>query len=92
MSVAKDSVVLPEGLQPRLLDATEAAAYCNLSMGSFLEEVEAGTLPGPVPMRKIRRRLWDRREIDYRLDSRFMPVQQGGDRNERKAAWHQGRS
>lgn len=91
MSVPKHAA-LPDGLLPRLLDAEAAAAYCGLSAASFLEEVDAGTLPKPVTLRKVRRKLWDRNEIDHRLDSRFMPTAGGGGWNERKTAWRQGRS
>ncbi|MGE0024832.1 MAG: helix-turn-helix transcriptional regulator [Hyphomicrobium sp.] len=47
------------GIQPGGLSLDEAAAYVGISPNTFLAEVEAGTLPGPLPL-KARRKVWSR--------------------------------
>jgi predicted DNA-binding transcriptional regulator AlpA len=47
------------GIAPDGLSLPEAAAFIGLSVNTFLREVEAGTLPPPLPL-KSRRRIWSR--------------------------------
>lgn len=57
-SVAINELVR-RGIQPGGLSLAEAAAYVGVSPNTFLREVRAGTLPGPLPL-KARRRVWSR--------------------------------
>lgn len=73
----------------RLLNVDQAAAYVGLSADSFMVEVAAGTFPGPVALRRVRRNLWDRMALDRALN-RALDAQMGGsvdDWDARKAAW-----
>lgn len=58
----------------RLLTLEEAAAYVGLSANTFMQEVRAGTFPGPFPLTETRRRLWDVRALDAAID-RAAPAQ-----------------
>lgn len=79
-------------LAARLVDRESAAAYVGLSPNTFDQEVRAGTFPGPFPLTKTRRRLWDVRALDAALD-RAMGIKTGADdRAARKAAWQQSRA
>ena len=51
--------------------------------GAFEAEVAAGTFPGPFPLRKVRRRLWDLAALDAALDRKAG----ADDREARKLAW-----
>jgi len=64
-----------EGLPPlptrRGLSLSEAAAYVGVSPASFDRLVEAGVLPGPVPLGiDLRRKIWDRLALDRAFDQR----------------------
>jgi hypothetical protein len=48
----------------RLMTGATAAAYCDLTPGTFANWVAAGRLPQPLPGT----RRWDRRAIDSTLD------------------------
>jgi predicted DNA-binding transcriptional regulator AlpA len=48
-----------KGIAPAGLPLEEAAAFIGISRNSFLKEVEAGTLPKPLPL-TTRRRIWSR--------------------------------
>jgi hypothetical protein len=57
-----------EGVQPirpRLLSRQQAAAYCNISPGSFSNWVRSGRLPLPLPGTSR----WDQKAIDFALDT-----------------------
>lgn len=88
---ARHEVQLPTGLSPRLLTTEEAARYCGVSGGTFVELVRAAALPQPVRFmlgnRRLRRNLWDRQEIDRVLDQQNAG-RSGDDREARKRAWH----
>lgn len=77
-------------LPPRLLNVEQASAYCGMSVGSFEKEVEGGTFPAPVALRRVRLRLWDRVALDKALD-RAIPVDvlgsAGGNWDGRKESW-----
>ena len=47
------------GITPGGLPLEEAAAFVGISPNSFLNEVEAGTMPPPLPL-KTRRKIWSR--------------------------------
>lgn len=79
------SAVLPRP-EPRLLSRTEAAAYVGLSASQFDEEVNAGTFPGPVPLRVTRRLVWDRQALDGALDG-TRKVNDDKSWDERREAW-----
>lgn len=77
----------PPLLQPRLVSREDAAAYVGLSPTAFDAEVAAGTFPGPFPLNKIRRRLWDVRALDAAMN-RAMTIEVAiDDRETRKARW-----
>lgn len=61
-------------ITPRLLSREEAAAYVGLSPSQYDEEVRAGTFPQPYPLKKTRRRLFDRMALDRMLDARNAPL------------------
>lgn len=46
----------------------EAAAFVGVSPNTFLNEVEAGTLPRPLPL-KSKRRLWSRSALARAIGS-----------------------
>jgi predicted DNA-binding transcriptional regulator AlpA len=48
---------------PRLMNKTEAAAYCGMNPVTFGKWVARGHLPKALPMRR-----WDRKAIDAALD------------------------
>lgn len=48
---------------PALMPLAEAAAHMGLSPNTFLAEVAAGNLPGPLLL-KCRRKLWSRAALD----------------------------
>ena len=54
----------PADAEPRLLNRSQAAAYCGYSPGQFSRLVSAGVLPAPV--RALRR--WDKKALDLWLD------------------------
>lgn len=74
---------------PRLLSREQAAAYVGLSPEAFLKEVVLGTFPHPFPLKRTKRRLWDKAELDRVMDAR---IQTEGDWDERKRRWQQNRS
>lgn len=84
MTARRADIETPYG--PRLLSREQAAAYVGLSPETFLKEVLAGTFPHPFPLRKAKRKLWDKAELDRALDSR-LTVEIEGDRDERKKRW-----
>lgn len=88
MTASRDEIVSP--YTPRLLSREQAAAYVGLSPEAFLKEVMAGTFPHPFPLRRTRRRLWDKAELDRILDAR-LKTGETGDWNERKRRWHEDR-
>lgn len=51
-------------MTPRLMTGVQAAAYCELTLGTFSSWVAQGRLPGPI----AGTRRWDRRAIDVALD------------------------
>lgn len=71
---------------PRLLSREQAAAYVGLSPEAFLQEVVAGTFPHPFPLKRTKRRLWDKSELDRILDARLV-VEVEGDWDERERRW-----
>lgn len=73
---------------PRLLSREQAAAYVGLSPEAFLKEVVLGTFPHPFPLRRTKRRLWDKAELDRVLDARLSVE---GDWDEREKRWNQNR-
>ena len=77
--------------QPRLLSRERAASYCGLSPNQFTEEVDAGTFPGPVPLKRTRRTLWDRIALDRALDARLTVDLSEGTWDERERKWRQNR-
>lgn len=94
MTAPRAGIALPAGVAPRLLSREQAAAYVGLSPETFLAEVAAGTFPRPFPLKRTRRRLWDRAEIDRALDARrTVEVEGSGERDwhERERRWHQNR-
>lgn len=60
------------GIEPATLSTAEAAGYTGLSVGTFLAEVKAGTLPSPLPF-KARRKLFSRAALDRALGSADAP-------------------
>jgi excisionase family DNA binding protein len=58
---------LPPTLAPRLIGREAAAAYLSLSPTKFDEMVEDGRMPKPRLLGG-RRRAWDVRELDARID------------------------
>ena len=56
------------GISPRGLPVEAAAAYVGLSAPTFLAEVEAGSMPKPLPLRRSERKVWDREALDRALD------------------------
>lgn len=60
--------VMPDTV-PRLLSREQAAAYVGLSPNQFEIEVRAGTFPQAYPLKKTRRRLFDKAAIDRALDA-----------------------
>src|SRR5258707_15886748 len=50
---------------PRLLSRSQAAAYCNVSPGTFSNWVRLGRLPSPLPGTTR----WDLKAIDFALDA-----------------------
>jgi hypothetical protein len=52
---------------PRLLSLPLAAAYVGISEGLFRRGVEARVWPRPIRFR--RRKLWDRRMLDAKVDA-----------------------
>lgn len=56
--------ILPQGLRPRLVSAEEAAAYCGVSVPTFLEHVAPHV--GAVCIG--RRKLYDLNKIDAWID------------------------
>lgn len=71
---------------PRLLSRDQAAMYVGLSPRSFDLEVAAGTFPGPVELKRVRRLLWERKAIDARIDQ-LSDLSDDGGYEARKAAW-----
>jgi hypothetical protein len=69
-----ERAALPMGMTPRLLSREEAAAYVGLSPNSFDIEVRAGTFAGPVRLKRVDRRLWDRKALDLALDAKLPAV------------------
>lgn len=86
MTARRSEIALPVGMTPRLLSREQAAAYVGLSPGAFDSEVDAGTYPRPFPLRRTKRLLWDRIELDRALDSRLTTLVEG-DWDERKERW-----
>jgi predicted DNA-binding transcriptional regulator AlpA len=78
---------LPFGTMPRLLSIEQAAEYCGLGVTSFLNEVAAGTYPGPVELTKTRRKVWDVRALDAAIDRVTGAGSGASDREARKRAW-----
>ena len=74
-------------LSPRLLSREQAARYLGLSPNQFEIEVAAGTWPAAVPLRRTRRKLWDRVELDRALDSRLTVSVDPGGWDERRERW-----
>ena len=60
--------LMAEGVRPRAVALSEAAAYVGLCPEMFRREVAAGRLPPPLPIGG-RRRLWDVRRLDAALDA-----------------------
>ena len=58
------------GITPMALTAVEAAAYLNLSEGTFRAKVKAGIIPGPIP--GISR--WDKRVLDKWMGAEAPPL------------------
>ena len=90
MTAKRADIALPGGMVPRLLSREQAAMYVGLSPEAFLQEVVLGTFPRPFPLRKTKRRLWDKAELDRVLDARLM-VEVEGDWDERERRWNQNR-
>jgi hypothetical protein len=64
MSISKKYDALPPGLKPRLLDRAAAAAYCAVSVRTFITHV-------PVePILVGSKRVWDRMAIDRWIEGR----------------------
>ena len=58
-----DSLAYP----PRYMRADRMAAYCSVSKSKFLEWVEDGTMPPPIPSLGTVT-LWDRHDIEAAFD------------------------
>jgi len=58
---------LPPTLAPRLIGREKAAAYVDLSPGTFDDLVEARVMPSPKMLGE-RRLAWDVRELDAAVD------------------------
>ncbi len=63
MTRTRRDVLTSIGLQPRLLNQAEAAAYVGVTAKTFMRDVRSGIWPGPVHRKK-----WDRHAIDRVLD------------------------
>jgi predicted DNA-binding transcriptional regulator AlpA len=61
-------LALPPTLAPRLINREAAAAYVNLSPGSFDLMVEDGKMPKPKQLTG-RRYAWDVRALDVCVDN-----------------------
>ncbi|TVR11947.1 MAG: hypothetical protein EA385_00550 [Salinarimonadaceae bacterium] len=59
---------LPPNLPPRLLGMEAAAAYCDVSAGTFLKMVDAGTMPPPKRIHGSRKG-WCVRALDLAIDA-----------------------
>jgi hypothetical protein len=60
-------LALPPTLAPRLINREAAAAYVNLSPGTFDIMVEGGKMPKPKQLTGTRR-AWDVRALDVAVD------------------------
>lgn len=79
----------------RLMSRDQAAAYVGISPTQFDEEVAAGTFPGPFPLARTRRVLWDRVALDRAIDARLtsvVEIAQGGTFDERRNQWRRRRA
>jgi predicted DNA-binding transcriptional regulator AlpA len=62
------ATALPPTLPPRLIGREAAAAYVNVSPGTFDEMVKTGKMPQPKLLWGTRR-AWDVRELDTAVDN-----------------------
>ncbi len=60
-------VALPPTLPPRLINRDAAAAYVNVSPGTFDELVKSGKMPKPKQLTG-KRMAWDVRALDIYVD------------------------
>jgi hypothetical protein len=67
MSTGKRYEALPPGLKPRLLDRSTAAAYCGVSVSTFLKHVPVNSVPIGS------KRLWDRLALDRWIEGSPTP-------------------
>jgi predicted DNA-binding transcriptional regulator AlpA len=75
-------LALPPNLPPRLINREAAAAYVNLSPGSFDLMVEEGKMPKPKQLTG-RRSAWDVRALDVCVDN----LPQVGDTGPEDTSW-----
>ena len=59
-------LAVKRGVMPRLISREAAAKYCGLSPNSFEARVLDGTFP--LPLHMGRRRLWDLKALNMKLD------------------------
>lgn len=76
----------------RLLAIEDAAAYVGLSPNTFMAEVRAGTFPGPFPLTRTRRRLWDVKALDAAMDRAMGAKVRDDDWEASKRAWQERRA
>lgn len=70
---------------PALLNRTQAAAYCGMSVSDFDKCVKRRLLPSPVKL-PVRRQLWSRAAIDTQV-SKQSGAKIEDDFEARKRAW-----
>ncbi len=55
-------------IQPRLLRAQDAAAYCSVSVSLWAQLVKESAAPGPITLSE-RVKVWDRAALDKWIDA-----------------------